>query len=190
MSQGVVNLLNENNINFHPLHKIKTVLTNRKIEFENGNRVNYDLLIGIPSHKVPEVIRNSGLIIQGQNWINVDKFTLKTDYDNVFAIGDVTEIKVNENMAIPKAGIFAEAQAKVVSQQIINDIENNSNELSSKFDGKGFCFMETGDKKAGYVVADFYNEKGPTAVLEPASEDSYKKKIDFERSKINEWLFL
>jgi sulfide:quinone oxidoreductase len=190
VSQGVVNLLNENNINFHPLHKIKTVLTNGKIEFENGNRVNYDLLIGIPPHKVPGVIRNSGLIIQGQNWINVDKFTLKTDYDNVFAIGDVTEIKVNENMAIPKAGIFAEAQAKVVSQQIINDIENNSNELSSRFDGKGFCFMETGDKKAGYVVADFYNEKGPTAVLEPASEDSYKKKIDFERSKINEWLFL
>ena len=86
----------------HPLHKIKTVLTNGKIEFENGNRVNYDLLIGIPPHKVPGVIRNSGLIIQGQNWINVDKFTLKTDYDNVFAIGDVTEIKVNENMAIPK----------------------------------------------------------------------------------------
>jgi sulfide:quinone oxidoreductase len=190
VSQGVVNLLNQNNINFHPLHKIKTVSTNGKIEFENGNRVNYDLLIGIPPHKVPGVIRNSGLIIQGQNWINVDKFTLKTDYDNVFAIGDVTEIKVNENMAIPKAGIFAEAQAKVVSQQIINDIENNSNELSSRFDGKGFCFMETGDKKAGYVVADFYNEKGPTAVLEQASEDSYKKKIDFERSKINEWLLL
>jgi len=155
VSQGVVNLLNENNINFHPLHKIKTVLTNGKIEFENGNRVNYDLLIGIPPHKVPGVIRNSGLIIQGQNWINVDKFTLKTDYDNVFAIGDVTEIKVNENMAIPKAGIFAEAQAKVVSQQIINDIENDSNELSSKYDGKGFCFMETSDKNTGYVVAYF-----------------------------------
>ncbi len=93
-------------------------------------------------------------------------------------------------MAIPKAGIFAEAQAKVVSQQIIDDIENDTNKLSSGFDGKGFCFMETGDKKAGYVVADFYNEKGPTAVLEPASEDSYKKKIDFERSKLNEWLLL
>jgi len=150
------------------------------------------LLIGIPPHKVPAVIRNSGLIRQGQNWINVDKFTLKTDYENVFAIGDVNGIKVNENMAIPKAGIFAEAQAKVVSQQIIDDIENNTNRLSlsSRFDGKGFCFMETGDKKAGYVAADFYNEQGPTALLEPPSEESYKKKIDFERSKLNEWLLL
>jgi len=190
VSQDVIRLLNDNHINFHPLHKIKIVLDRKKIEFENGNMVNYDLLIAIPPHRVPEVIRSSGLIKQGQNWINVDKFSLKTDYENVFAIGDVNEIKVNENMVIPKAGIFAEAQAKVVSQQIIDDIENNTNKMSSKFDGKGFCFMEVGDKKAGYVTADFYNEHGPVALLELPSEGSYKKKLDFERSKLNEWLLL
>ena len=40
----------------------------------------------------------------------------------------------------PKTGIFAEAQAKVVSQQIINDIENDSSELSSRVDGKELLF--------------------------------------------------
>jgi sulfide:quinone oxidoreductase len=189
VSQDVINLLDESHVNFHPLHKIKTVSETKEIEFENGNRVNYDLLIGIPPHKVPEVIRNSNLIKQGQNWINVDKFSLKTDYQNVFAIGDVNEIKVNENVAIPKAGVFAEAQAKVVSHQIIDDIENNRDNLSSsKFDGKGFCFMEVGDKKAGYIAADFYNEDGPVTLLEPPSEESYEKKLDFEKSKISEWL--
>lgn len=190
VSQDVINLLNDNHINFHPLHKIKTVLDKEMVEFENGNKVKYDLLIAIPPHKVPEVIRNSGLIKQGQNWIDVDKFSLKTDYQNVFAIGDVNEIKVNENVAIPKAGVFAEAQAKAVSQQIINDIENNKNKPSSRFNGKGFCFMEVGDKKAGYIAADFYNEQGPATLLEPPSEESYKKKIDFERSKLDEWLLL
>jgi sulfide:quinone oxidoreductase len=191
VSQDVINLLNDNHINFHPLHKIKTVLDKEMIEFENGNKVKYDLLIVIPPHKVPEVIRNSGLIKQGRNWINVDKFSLKTDYPSVFAIGDVTEIKVNENVAIPKAGVFAEAQAKVVTQQIIDDIENNRNKLSSsKFDGKGFCFMEVGDKKAGYIAADFYNKDGPVTLLETPSEESYKKKLDFERSKLDEWLLL
>jgi sulfide:quinone oxidoreductase len=189
VSEDVINLLNDNHINFHPLHKIKTVLDKEMIEFENGNKIKYDLLIAIPPHRVPEVIRNSDLIKQGQNWINVDKFSLKTDYQNVFAIGDVNEIKVNENMAIPKAGVFAEAQAKVVSQQIIVDIENNRDKLStSKFDGKGFCFMEVGDKKAGYIAADFYNEGGPVTVLEPPSKESYEKKLDFEKSKISEWL--
>jgi sulfide:quinone oxidoreductase len=189
VSQEVINLLDDSHVNFHPLHKIKTVSETKEIEFENGNKVNYDLLIGIPPHKVPEAIRNSNLIKQGQNWINVDKFSLKTDYQNVFAIGDVNEIKVNENVAIPKAGVFAEAQAKVVSQQIIDDIENNRDKLSSsKFDGKGFCFMEVGDKKAGYIATDFYNEDGPVTLLEPPSKKSYEKKLDFERSKISEWL--
>jgi sulfide:quinone oxidoreductase len=190
VSQDVISLLDDSHVNFHPLHKIKTVSDTKEIEFENGNRVNYDLLIGIPPHKVPEVIRNSDLIKQGQNWINVDKFSLKTDYQNVFAIGDVNEIKVNENVAIPKAGVFAEAQAKVVSQQIIDDIENNRDKpsSSSKFDGKGFCFMEVGDKKAGYIATDFYNEDGPVTLLEPPSKESYEKKLDFERSKISEWL--
>lgn len=188
VSEDVINLLNDNHINFHPLHKIKTVLDKEMIEFENGNKIKYDLLIAIPPHRAPEVIRNSDLIKQGQNWINVDKFSLKTDYQNVFAIGDVNEIKVNENMAIPKAGVFAEAQAKVVSQQIIVDIENNRELSTSKFDGKGFCFMEVGDKKAGYIAADFYNEGGPVTVLEPPSKESYEKKLDFEKSKISEWL--
>ena len=191
VSQDVLNLLNNNHINFHPLHKIQTVLNMEKIEFENGNWINYNLLIGIPPHKVPEIVRNSGLVKQGQKWINVDKFSLKTDYENVFAIGDVTEIKINENVAIPKAGVFAEAQAKVVSQQIVDDIENDKNKPSSpRFDGKGFCFMEVGDEKAGYVDADFYHEHGPATLLEPPSDESYKKKLDFERSRVNEWLLL
>lgn len=191
VSQDVLNLLNNNHINFHPLHKIQTVLNMEKIEFENGNWINYNLLIGIPPHKVPEIVRNSGLVKQGQKWINVDKFSLKTDYENVFAIGDVTEIKINKNVAIPKAGVFAEAQAKVVSQQIVDDIENDKNKQSSpRFDGKGFCFMEVGDEKAGYVDADFYHEHGPATLLEPPSDESYKKKLDFERSRVNEWLLL
>ena len=189
VSQDVISLLNDSHINFHPLHKIKTVLDKKIIEFENGNKVEYDLLVAIPPHRVPEVIRNSNLIKEGQNWIKVDRFSLKTDYQNVFAIGDVNEIKVNENVAIPKAGVFAEAQAKVVSQQIIDDILNNRDKLSSsKFDGKGFCFMEVGDMKAGYVSADFYNKAGPVTLLEPPSKESYEKKLDFEKSKISEWL--
>ena len=186
LSQDIVNLLNDNHINFHPLHKIKEVIDKEIIEFENGNKTNYDLLIGIPPHKVPAVIKGSGLIKEGQNWIDVDKFSLKTKYENVFAIGDVTEIKVDQVAIIPKAGIFAEGQAKSVSYQIIDDITNQSHNV--KFDGRGFCFMEIGSKKAGYLTADFYDITGPITRLEPPSEESYRKKLDFEKSRIMEWL--
>jgi len=187
LSQDIVNLLNDNHINFHPLHKLKAVVDKEIIEFENGNKTNYDLLIGIPPHKVPAVIKSSGLVKEGQNWIDVDKFSLKTNYENVFAIGDVTEIKVDQMAAvIPKAGIFAEGQAKSVSHQIINEIANQS--YNEKYDGRGFCFMEIGSKKAGFLAADFYNITGPITRLDPPSEESYKKKLDFEKSRINEWL--
>jgi sulfide:quinone oxidoreductase len=158
------------------------------MEFENGNVIDFDKLIFIPPHKVPSVVMKSpGLIKEGQNWIQVDKFTLKTNHENVYGLGDVTEIKVNENISLPKAGIFAEAEAKIVSLQIINEISNMHEEQTSKFDGRGFCFMQTGRDKAGYIDADFYNESGPLTKLEPPSEESYRKKIEFEQSRMNEW---
>jgi sulfide:quinone oxidoreductase len=189
ISQDVVDLLNNNHINFYPLHKLKTVL-GKEIEFDNGKRINYDLLITIPPHKVPQIVNKSGLLSDiGQNWIIVDRFTLRTKYKNVFAIGDVTEIKLDQTITLPKAGIFAEGEAKVVSQQIINEIINNNKQVHTpKFDGKGFCFMEVGNKKAGYIDADFYNEAGPITRLESPSDESYQRKVDFERSRIREWL--
>ena len=196
ISRDVVNLLNDNNIKFHPLHKLKKVLDKKTVEFENDKKTNYDLLIVIPPHQVPQVIKNSDLLGDGdQRWINVDRFSLKTKFKNVFAIGDVTEIRLDGGITIPKAGVFAEGEAKVVSQQIIDEIKNNNdnshnsnNGLASKFDGKGFCFMEAGNKRAGFIEADIYNEGGPTVRLDPPSGESYQKKLDFERSRVNEWL--
>ena len=189
MSQDVVNLLNNNDINFHPLHKLKKILDKKVVEFENGSMTSYDVLVVIPPHQVPKIIKDSKLLgEEDQHWINVDRFTLGTKYKNVFAIGDVTEIRLNQTTTIPKAGIFAEGEAKIVSQQIINEIKNINSKKALKFDGKGFCFMEIGDKKAGYIDTDFYNEAGPITRLDPPSGEFYQKKLDFERSRLNEWL--
>jgi sulfide:quinone oxidoreductase len=86
---------------------------------------------------------------------------------------------------------FSEGEAKAVSFQIINEIKNNSSNSDMtriKFDGKGFCFMEIGRRKAGYIDADFYNEGGPTTRFEQPSEEYYQRKLDFERRRVNEWL--
>ncbi len=190
VSQDVVELLNDNHIEFHPLHKLKRISDKKTIEFENGNKASYELLILVPPHQVPQVIKNSGLLEGAdQRWINVDRFTFRTKYKNIFAIGDVTEIRVDKAVTVPKAGIFAEGEAKAVSQQIINEIKNdNGDKEHTIFDGRGFCFMEVGNKKAGYVYVDLYNKAGPTTRLDPPSDEFYQKKLDFERSRLNEWL--
>lgn len=183
ISATVLQIISQHGIQFNPLHKVQSVAES-KITFENGTVKDCDLLLGIPPHRTPEVVRNSGLTA-GADWIPVDGKTLKTPAAGVYAIGDVTEIKVGA-MAVPKAGIFAEEEAKVVAQQIIDEIEARPS--SAAFSGQGYCFMETGGKTAGYLDADFYSAGGPVLRLEAPSGENYAKKQDFERTRLKEWL--
>lgn len=181
VSRSIVELIEKRGIHFHAGYKLKAV--SDVLEFENGAVQKYDVLVGIPQHRMPDVIKSSGLATG--DWMAVDRKTLRTDFKNVFAVGDVTEIKVG-HVAIPKAGIFAEAQAKVAAQEIIDEI--NARTPSSEFDGRGFCFMETGNRQAGYVEADFFAELAPVVRLEQPSAANYDKKHEFERNRLREWL--
>ncbi|HKX81639.1 MAG TPA: FAD/NAD(P)-binding oxidoreductase [Nitrososphaera sp.] len=184
ISSTVVEIISQHGIRFNPLHKLKSV-AGRNLEFENGEKKDFDLLIGIPPHRAPGVVRETGLVAPGSDWVQVDSRTMKTSIKDVFAVGDVTEIKVGQT-PIPKAGIFAEEEAKVVAQQIIDEIGQKPS--SAAFSGEGYCFMEVGGRKAGYLAADFFNETGPKLRLEAPSEESFRKKQDFERTRIKEWL--
>ena len=85
-----------------------------------GAHIEVDLLMVVPPHQAPEVVRSSPLLgVSG--FIHVDARTLQTGYDNVYAIGDVTTIKLPDGKALPKAGVFAHAEAKVVAQRIADE---------------------------------------------------------------------
>ncbi|MGI0037665.1 MAG: NAD(P)/FAD-dependent oxidoreductase [Nitrososphaera sp.] len=183
VSSTVVDTISQHGIRFNPTHKLKSV-TETQLEFDNGVLKDYDLLIGIPPHRAPEVVRASGLTA-GSDWISIDKHTTRTSIDKIFAVGDVTEIKIGAT-ALPKAGIFAEEQAKVAAQQILNEIGIRPKEAS--FSGQGYCFMEVGNGRAGYLAANFYDKDGPSFRLDPPSEENYEKKLDFERTRIKDWL--
>lgn len=182
VSAEVVDMIAKYGIRFSANCKPKAV-RDGEIEFEGGRKEKFDVLVGIPPHKSPAVVKESGLA-QGE-WIQVDRLTLRTHYEGVYAIGDVTEIKLGQ-LAMPKAGIFAEGQAKVVAQEIIDEV--NSRKPQSEYNGQGFCFVEVGNRMAGYVQADFYNAQGPLFQLEPPSAAHFEEKHDFERVRIKEWL--
>jgi sulfide:quinone oxidoreductase len=182
ISANVVEMVSQRSIHFHASHKLKSV-TDGKLEFENGSAADYDVLVGIPPHKVPEIVKSAGLA-EG-DWVAIDRHTMKTKFKNVFAIGDVTEIKVGA-LALPKAGIFAEEQAKVAARQIIDEISGRP--AVATFAGQGYCFMDVGNRRAGYLEGDFFNPAGPSLRLEAPSEQNFQKKQDFERTRIKEWL--
>ncbi|MGZ4148197.1 MAG: NAD(P)/FAD-dependent oxidoreductase, partial [Actinomycetota bacterium] len=77
---------------------------------DDGRRLPFDLFLGIPVHRAPAVVVESGLTEDG--WIPVNPLTLETRVPGVFAVGDVTSV------GTPKAGVFAEGQAAVVAAGI------------------------------------------------------------------------
>lgn len=193
----LISLLKKQNINIFSNFSLKKV-NSHYLQFDNKQTKEYSILIGIPFHFLPPVISTSGLLEKEHNWISVDKFTLQTKFNDVFAIGDATEIKINDVVSVPKAGIFAEGQAKSVASQIIKKINTITEEKDGrekkeenniiKFDGKGFCFMDTGNGKAGFIDTNFYNSNGPITILKEPSIQYYKQKINFESQRIKEWL--
>ena len=73
----------------------------------DGGEMPYDLFLGVPVHRAPVVVEQSGMTVDG--WIPVNPLTLETQYPGVYAVGDVTSV------GTPKAGVFAEGQATVVA---------------------------------------------------------------------------
>ena len=182
VSEEIFQILKSKKIEFHGNHKTIEVEPN-KIKFENGE-TGFDVLISIPPHKVPAVVIESGFAENGK-FVVVDK-TCKTKYENVFAIGDVNQIMVTDKIAVPKAGIFAEAEGITVARNIISQIKN---ELENAiFDGKGGCFLETGKGTAGYLQVDMFATPDPLTQLQSSSTEHFSEKEKFEQERLKKWL--
>jgi NADH dehydrogenase FAD-containing subunit len=114
----------------------------RELLFEGKAPINYDLLVAIPPHRSPAVVREAGLANEA-GWVPVDRETLATPHEHVFAIGDVTAVgipgrwKPDVPLPLPKAGVFAHAQALVVAHRIASEITCAA--ATDRFCGDGFC---------------------------------------------------
>ena len=182
ISKKILDLISSEKIIFHPSCKVKSVDPN-KIIFENGT-ANFDLLLAVPPHISPEVIYASGLAKQ-DNFIPINR-DCKTSYENVYAIGDVTSLKVTDTLAVPKAGVFAEGEGLTVAKNIISKIQ--SKDAPTLFDGKGGCFIESGRGTASLIQVDMFSEQEPSTKLTESTSENLDEKIQFEKERISKWL--
>ena len=147
----------------------------------------FDLLIGVPPHRAPQALRAAELGANASGWVPVDPSTLRTRYPGVYAIGDVTSIRLPVGMFLPKAGVFADEQARVVAENIA--ARGFPGKVgASRFDGHGFCYIEVGDDRAAYSASNFYGIPTPTITLEPPSPRYRKEKHELERTAQALWL--
>lgn len=181
----VVSLLQSRRIRFAPQHQVvKIDPAKKEIAFQDKKTLFYDFLIGVPPHGLPPVLKNSPILGES-GWVKVNPKTLETDFENIYALGDVTSIPLPLGRPLPKAGVFAHFQAEVVAQHI----EAKINGLSSKkeFDGRGYCFIELGDGRAGYASGNFYAEPKPVVNVKKPSVLWHWGKVLFEKWWLWKW---
>ncbi|MGA8904948.1 MAG: FAD/NAD(P)-binding oxidoreductase [Candidatus Bathyarchaeia archaeon] len=179
----VTTLLASREIAYYPSQKVKEI-RQTSILTEEGKEIPHDAIFAIPIHVAPSVLKNSRLLDES-GWIPVDSATLATEIPNVYAIGDCADPKTPKGAMLPRAGVLAEEQGKVVAQNIINEIQGA--EKSAAFDGQGVCFMEAGDGIAAPLRANFYAQPNPEWELEPPSEDGFRQKQNFLEDRMKAW---
>lgn len=185
LGEAVRGMLHAKGIDFHPLHKLTSVDPSaREMSFDNGVRVGYDLLVAVPPHRAPRAVVEAGLTNQA-GWVPVNPQTLQTSQDGVYAIGDVTAIpipgrwKPDVPLMLPKAGVFAHAQAEVVAQRIAAEVTGRSCEAA--FCGDGYCMLEAGEDLAGFAFGNFFAEPAPNVQLRQIGKAWHLGKVLFEK---------
>lgn len=173
----VAAMLADRGIGFAPSRKLESVDGEaREARFADGSEP-YDLLVCVPPHRAPAFVADFGLAGPA-GWIPVDAVTLKAA-ERVHAIGDVTAIKLANEMLLPKAGVFAHGQAEAVADNLIAQAGGRS--PTAGFDGHGACFLETGAGRAGFASGDFYAEPAPRVKMRQPARRWHWGKVLFER---------
>jgi sulfide:quinone oxidoreductase len=177
-SEAIVRKLNEHGISSTFGELVVSVDPDAKVaHLKSGGTVDYDLFLGIPKHVAPEVLTDSGLLTDG--WIAVDKEHLSTSFENVYAVGDVATAPT------PRAGVFAEGQAKAAFADIAAKI-TGSGEAPS-YDGRGICYMEVGGGLVAKVDTDFLGGPKPVAVIVDESVELAREKELFGSTRRGRW---
>jgi sulfide:quinone oxidoreductase len=149
----------------------------RVVVLDDDSELPYDLFLGVPRHRAPDVVLESGLAEDG--YIPVSSATLQTRFPGVYAVGDVT------TAGVPKAGVFAEGAARVVAASLIATIRGG--EQPPPYDGIGICYIEFGAGRVGRVEVDFLSGPSPTGTYGEPSEALAADKQRFGSSRRARW---
>jgi sulfide:quinone oxidoreductase len=168
----------ERGIEFVAGHRVSSLDPARKVAvLDDGAELPYDLFLGVPKHRAPDVVLESGMAEDG--YVPVDSRTLETKFPNVYAVGDVATV------GVPKAGVFSEGAARVVAASLVAQLQGG--EQPAAYDGRGACYVEFGAGRVGRVDVDFLSGPKPTGVFQAPSSDLVAEKQHFGASRRARW---
>jgi sulfide:quinone oxidoreductase len=177
-SEALLAAFAERDIAFMPGRRIASLDPGRGVTvLDEGAELPYDLFLGVPKHRAPDVVIESGIAEDG--YVPVEPRTLATRYPGVYAVGDVAAV------GVPKAGVFAEGQAKALAESLIAELREGG--TGAGYAGRGSCYIEFGEGRVGRVDVDFLGGPKPTGAYHPPSRDLVAEKQDFGASRASRW---
>ena len=146
-------------------------------KLDDGAELPFDLFLGVPKHRAPDVVIGSGMTEDG--YVPVDSATLQTRFPGVYAVGDVA------TAGVPKAGVFAEGAARVVAHTLIARLRGG--EPPGRYLGQGTCYIEFGRGRVGSVDIDFLSGPARTGTFNAPSAALVAEKERFGSSRRERW---
>lgn len=180
-ARALLDAFSQAGIRFIPGHRVVAVdVARQMVVLDDNSEMPYDLFLGVPKHRAPQVVFDSGLNDGDANgFIPVSTATLQTRLPRVYAVGDVTSV------GGPKAGAFAEKQGRVAAQSIIATIRNTA--APEPYDGRGSCYVEFGLGRVGRVDVDALSGPPPTGAFVAPSAEVAREKRDFSQQRRARW---
>ena len=180
-SRALLEAFAERAITFVPGRRVSSLDGARGVAvLDDGSELPYDLFLGVPKHRAPEVVAAAGMV--DEVYVPVNPRTLETRFPGVYAIGDCADI------GVPKAGVFAEGAARIVAQALIADADRG--ERPEGYEGRGSCFIEFGAGRIGRVDVDFLSGPKPTGTFKAPSAELVAEKQHFGSSRRARWFGL
>lgn len=166
-----------------PEHRVASIdPATRTAQLASGGTLPYDLFVGIPIHRAPDPLAASGLAVNG--WVPVDQTNLRTQFERVYALGDVC----TGARTVPKAGIFAESAARVVADDIAASITGG--DPPAPYGGSGVCYAEFGDGLVSKVEVNFLSGPAAAAQRHDPSREFAAEKEEFGAVRRARWFGL
>ena len=163
-----------------PQHLVTSIDPAARIaRLATGETLPYDLFVGIPVHRAPEPLAASGLAVT--SWVPVDQTNLRTTFPHVYALGDVC----TGPRTVAKAGIFAEAAARVVADDIMAEISGGH--PPGPYEGSGVCYAEFGGGLVSKVEVNFLRGESPAAERHDPSSEYAAEKAEFGATRRARW---
>ncbi|MGZ4316652.1 MAG: NAD(P)/FAD-dependent oxidoreductase [Gaiellaceae bacterium] len=177
-SRALLAAFAERDIEFVPERRVSSLDPERHLAvLDDGSELPYDLFLGVPKHRAPDVVLASGMAEDG--YVPVNPKTLETRFPGVYAVGDVATI------GVPKAGVFSEGAARVVGASLIARLQDG--EEPGAYNGLGSCYVEFGEGRVGRVDVDFFSGPKPTGTFQEPSVALVAEKEHFGSSRRLRW---